>query len=195
MDEDYAFPERPWSIWLISLWSLARAVSPVLTTIGSVRLWQSYVGSTSVPSTDSYLPGWILDVLQYWTEGTAILRLSLIVGAITAVAFFYTAIGLFLGLSSARSSFLIISGTLVVWNLRLVLQPRLGPFVASSAAFLFASWYFRQPVVDDYFGGDGYSPQFLHRRVLGVPIDLALSLFLVVLWGLFEVFGFLLLLR
>jgi hypothetical protein len=195
MDEDYVFPERPWSIWLISLWSLARAISPILAIIGSVRLWQSYISPSSVPSANPYLPDWIVDVLFYWTEGTAMMRLSLIVGVITAIAFFYVAIGLFLGLSSARTSFLVVSGALIVWSLRLVLQPRLGPSIASSAAFLLAFWYFRQPAIDDYFGGDWSTPHFLDRRLLGMPLDFALSLFLLAVLGIFEVVGYLRLLR
>jgi hypothetical protein len=82
---------------------------------------------------------------------------------------------------------------LVIWNARLLVQkwffipPTFNPFLGSSAAILFASWFFRQIEVDEFFGGECSTPHILSRRVFNIPLDLGLAVLLAFLFVVFQV--------
>jgi hypothetical protein len=193
MDNENNHLVRPLSIWLISLWSLTRAVSPILAIIGSMRIQELYLGPSTSPTINPYLPEWIRDLLLFWINGPFRVKVSMVVGLISVIGFLYAAIGIFLGHSWSRTLFFFLSGLLVIWNARLLGQkwffipPTFNPFLGSSAAIFFASWFFRQKEVDEFFGGDGTTPHILTRRVFNIPLDLGLAVLLAFLFVVFQV--------
>ena len=193
MDIDNDHMERPLTIWLVSLWSLARAVSPILAIIGSIRIQETYLGPSTSPTINPYLPEWIRGIMLLWINGPLMVKVSMIVGLISLIGFLYAAIGIFLGHSWSRSLFFILSGLIVLWSTRLLFRkwyfipPTFNPFLGSCAALLFASWVFRQKVIDEFFGGDGISSHILTRRVFNVPLDLGLAILLAFLFVVFQV--------
>ena len=195
MSKQYEFPDRPWSIWLIALWSLARAIAPIVALIGAITLRRTFDPQFSNPF-NYPSPAWLSDFLALWSQAASpLMKVSIMVSLIAAATFLYAAIGILLGHGWARSAFLIASCGLAAWNLRLVLQSRIGPSLYSLLALFFASWYFRQPTIDAYFGGDGTSRNPLAKGIGRVPFDLGFAILLAIILGATELVGVLVLLR
>jgi len=177
--DDYDFPKRPLSIWLSSIWSLSRAAAPILTMIGLLRIYELYGITLGTTSSSSGIYGVIDKVLVLWTNSPTIsARLSLIIGFISIVGFLYAALGIFLGHSWARSTFFILSISLVLWNARLVPNLNFSPFLRSSIALSFSIWYFRKPLIQQFFGDEWNPPDIFTKIIFGIPLDLGLTIIL-----------------
>ena len=165
-EDDYAMPARPRGVYLVTLWSFARAVLPVLLIIGHYRFYQAFgVGNRPI------IEG--APLVEWFTFPTTLLFVLPLLAQ--AVVFLYLAIGILLGHAWARSGFLWASLVAMTWNLRGIVLP--GSWSLYSLAPLpLATWYFRRPDVVEYFGAEDGTPRWLTRKVGSVPIDLAIAL-------------------
>jgi hypothetical protein len=145
-------------------------------------MFRVFVSSATPRLLDPVFPDWVNELMNYWIDGSVTVKIAMIIGIISFIGFLYAALGIFLGLSESPKIFLALSILLVVWNgivliqRWLVLEPPFTPLLGSCAALFIAMWYFRQPNIDQYFGGDGKSSHIFTTRVLNIPLDLVLAI-------------------
>lgn len=180
-------PQRPNGIYLISLWAILRASIPVLALMGRFTIEETVntlsTGGTIYGNanfdTKSFI-AWLLkpNAITYFT-------------LILSIAFLVTSVGLLVGKRWSRLGFLTLSIIMVFWNLRAIAWGRYSLPLYSLVALGIAHWYLRQPRVVQFFNTKANVPDFLQRKILNIPLELAISLGLLAVLGILEVFALL----
>ncbi len=178
--DDFEMPLRPNSIYLVTLWSLLRAILPPLSIIGQYRIYYELYG---VDRSQNLITTW----LNFFSPLDKTITLGL---ALQGIVFLLSAIGVFLGLGWGRKTFIWASVLLLVGDLiRGILTARFGFAFYDLISLCLASWYFRQPNVLAYFGVEDDLPHWVRNRVGKLPFDLAIALAAGILVILVEVIG------
>jgi len=183
MNDDIYIPKRPKSILWVSLLSLFLAVFQAITFFGNVK----YILRDVDFSFKSFFT--LLDLMissifdSNWPWGSRLLVLkhflNLVLPFIEFLILLYLASAIYFGLQSGRSGFIVISA----W--KIIYYPILrNTFSLETVIILmFALWYFRQPIILDYFILDKISyPKILQKEIGKIPIDLAILIILTVFY-------------
>jgi hypothetical protein len=165
---------RPLLVWLAAIWSLVRAILPLIGLYGSYHIYQQFAVLQEGPGTTNITfpaqsPSFLL-----WVRSSDGLPMF-IETALLLVVFLLLAIGIFQAIKGAEIGFILASACLVLWRLHLLFNPIMlfAPILYSLSALLIAFWLFRQAEVRHFFQSK-YRFGFLQFKK--VPIDLILSL-------------------
>ena len=160
---------RPLGIFLISFWALMRAAVLIF-----------YLSVNTIP------------YLKYIIRGSVNIIIPPALELALALIFLIISFALFFGKSWGRSGYLVISIIMILWSswkyypwddyfwgnyydlLELLYYIRypLYSFVALTLAY----WCLRQPKIVEFFRVDIKVPKLVNRKILNIPLDLAISL-------------------
>jgi len=183
MNDDIYIPKRPKSILWVSLLSLFLAVFQAITFFGNVKYilrdvdfsFKSFFTLLDLMISSIFDSNWPL-----WSRLLVLKHfLNLVLPFIEFLILLYLASAIYFGLQSGRSGFIVISA----W--KIIYYPILrNTFSLETVIILmFALWYFRQPIILDYFILDKISyPKILQKEIGKIPIDLAILIILTVFY-------------
>ena len=181
-------PSRPLSVFIVTLWSLARAI------LCPVGIYGIYLLAKDVTRLNQ---GFFHDFLTFWTDYWPIgTKLIIIFAVIRMCIFFLLTFGILFGQNWGRVGFLWMSVAVLVWNARAFIVGRfvelsLAIALDSLIALCLASWYFRRPDILTYYEVEEKLPKRSLLQVGKFPLDLSIALGLGVFRILGEVLGFL----
>ena len=155
----------PTSVYIIGLWAIARAATPIFALIGQYNINKTVFSITGEPTVNSSsFFSWLM-----------ISNKLGIVSILISLAFLITGIGLIAKKKWGRLGFLMISVIVLLWNFRALTWGRYSIPFYSLVALGLAYWYFRQPNILRFYGVKDYSPSWLNRKIFGVSLDLAIA--------------------
>jgi hypothetical protein len=181
-------PKRPLGVYVMTLWSVARGATALLTLVGIYRIYSQV--SLVLDDHDSILNNFI----RMWESEFAIgQKVSIIISVVEIYAFLILALGILFGKNWGRLGYIWTSIAVVISNLLpLAFYGRLtlAPLIYSLIPLLFATWYFRRPNVLAFYQAEDNSPKWSKLRWGKVPADLALALVLIVFMAVNETLAF-----
>ncbi len=184
IEEEERFIERPGSIWLVGLWSLARAAFNILPFLALLNQLRYFTLTPLDMGGPIFFPEWVrLIIGNVWSSDgvLSILEIDVATSLLFIVLFLYAAIGIVLGHAWGRRLFLGASLFAIANYLLLLVIHSFGHVILSVAALSFALWYFRRPDILAWFGISEVRMPWLDAKVGRVPITLALALGLAVI--------------
>ena len=165
--------KRPASIFIVSLWSLLRAVLSLGAIYGTFIL----IENTFIPVDNSFLGLWSVAPLET--------KLSMISLVIKSIAFFAFTVGIFRGFDWGRRGFIIVSAIFFVWFVIEVGRTLLGGIIPllsgtmdSLIALCIAFWYFNREDVMVFFGVEERYPNWdwVYFRIGKYPVTLIVAI-------------------
>ena len=179
--KNIAIAPTPSSIYVVCLWALLRAATPILGLIGQYNINKSFMAASgSIDLGSSSFFEWLLTTNKL---GFITILISL--------AFIVIGIGLVARKKWGRVGFLIISVIVLLWNLRAITSGRYSTLLYSVVALGLSYWYFRQPKILQFFGAKDNSLSLLNRKIFNATLDLVISLGLLAALLILEIVGLL----
>ncbi len=171
----------PTSVYIIGLWAIVRAATPVFALIGQYNINKTFLPQIGeIDSNSSSFFSWLLASNQLGLVSIAI-----------SIAFLTVGIGLMVKQKWGRLGFLITSAVVFLWNIRAISWGRYSIPLYSLVALGLAYWYFRQPNILRFFEAKDYSPSLLNRKVFNASLDLVISLGILTVLLVLELVGLL----
>jgi hypothetical protein len=171
---------RPLSIYVVTLWSLTRAIMPQLTAYG-IYITAKYAARLESGFFANFLTMWV----NFWAVYT---KLLIIFSVIQTIVFLCLAVGILLGKNWGRVGFLWTSVAVLIWNMRAIIFSLRVPLALpldSLIALCLAFWYFRRQDVFAYFQAEDRLPEWPRRKIGKLSLDLAIALGV----GVFRIFS------